>query len=97
MPRWTLLLFCSLTACVSAQETELESTTEPEQAIQQVQPQLVEESFFTDRIASLWIDFDQQVASPEDWPSQSDGFRIVDIEVLATQTQPAGRHAKYQP
>ncbi|MDQ8209525.1 hypothetical protein QEH52_18515 [Coraliomargarita sp. SDUM461003] len=94
MPRWTLLLFCSLTACVSAQETELESTTEPEQAIQQVQPQLVEQSFFTDRIASLWIDFDQQVASPEDWPSQSDGFRIVDIEVLATQTEPAGSRAR---
>jgi tetratricopeptide (TPR) repeat protein len=67
---------------LSAQEVPLTEPTRPESTTQYVQPQLREQSFFTDRIATARVDFDTIVEAPEDWSKVSDGFRIIDIEVL---------------
>ncbi|MGZ0709607.1 hypothetical protein ACWPKO_14860 [Coraliomargarita sp. W4R53] len=96
MPRWFILFFCALALSLSAQdaEPELEPELKIELPLKRVQPQLIEQSFFTDRIASLLVEFDTVVESPEDWPSQSDGFRIVEIEVQTTHSEPAGSRAR---
>ncbi|WPJ95669.1 BatD family protein [Coraliomargarita algicola] len=88
MPRYFIIVFSLLALSLSAQESE------PQLPLQHVQAQAREQSFFTDRIASLRVDFDSVVDTPEDWPQQSDGFRILDIEVQATQSEPAGSQAR---
>lgn len=85
MYRGFIFLLCLLTLSLSAQEAEQPAQAEAESTsltIQYLQPQLREQSFFTDRIATARIEFDSLVEEPEDWPNQVDSFRIIDIEVL---------------
>ena len=87
----TYSLLCSIALSLSAQDNQAE------QPLQYVQAQLEAASFFNDRVATMQIEFDSKVEAPEDWTSQSDDFRILDITVFATEgAEPTGSIAQIQ-
>jgi tetratricopeptide (TPR) repeat protein len=79
MRRFAYSLFCLLTLSLTAQESD------PALPLKYVDAQLREASFFTDRVATVRIEFDTVVETPEDWPEHTGDYRIVNIEVQANE------------
>jgi tetratricopeptide (TPR) repeat protein len=91
MRRFAYSLFYLLAFSLTAQESE------PALPLKYVDPQLREVSLFTDRVATLRIEFDTMVEAPEDWPERSDSYQILNVEVQATEgIEPAGSVAIVQ-